>query len=438
MSVERADATAALDAARAELTDLDGAWARLLDAADVADRAVEDAIMAGSACAAACAAERDAFAVVELAGARCHAELAAAALAAAEADERLRLIVGRVGAPEPVIDLAGAEQAVSVLDRVGDALAEQAARLGDALDDNQHEVGDAEQTVGAARARHEDAMAMQSGAVDALHGAELALAAAQARAHELVGPHQVTEVAASDPERDPEAQAREIDDMERRRRMVGAVNELANTEFEETSERTAEITEQVADLEAAASDLAAHMQGLDDAVTDGFQQVFDVVQQRFHEAVAVLFPGGQGRLETVESDDDEPGIEIQVVPAGKRARPLAMMSGGERSLIALAFCMAIAMTRPAPFYLLDEVEAALDDTNLRRFLALVRRLARETQFVLITHQQPTVEIADTLFGVTMGRDGVSQVVSRRLGEDLAGAARPLVRRQLKAIQGGRV
>ena len=123
--------------------------------------------------------------------------------------------------------------------------------------------------------------------------------------------------------------------------------------------------------------------------------------------------------------------------AGKRARPLAMMSGGERSLIALAFCLAIAMTRPAPFYLLDEVEAALDDTNLRRFLALVRRMSEETQFVLITHQQPTVEIADTLFGVTMGADGVSQIVSRRLADDIAGGARPVVRRQLKAIQGGR-
>jgi chromosome segregation protein len=219
--------------------------------------------------------------------------------------------------------------------------------------------------------------------------------------------------------------------------MVGAVNELATTEFEETSERTAEISEQVDDLEAAAAELAAHMQGLDNAVTDGFQQVFDVVQQRFHDAVSVLFPGGQGRLECVESDDDEPGIEIQVIPAGKRARPLAMMFGGERSLIALAFCMAIAMTRPAPFYLLDEVEAALDDTNLRRFLTLVRRLSEDTQFVLITHQQPTVEIADTLFGVTMGGDGVSQIVSRRLGDDIAGAARPVVRRQLKAIQGGR-
>jgi chromosome segregation protein len=152
----------------------------------------------------------------------------------------------------------------------------------------------------------------------------------------------------------------------------------------------------------------------------------------------MLFPGGQGRLVEVASEDGEPGVEVQVVPAGKRPRPLAMMSGGERSLVALAFCVSIAMARPAPFYLLDEVEAALDDTNLRRFLAVVRRLADHTQFLLITHQQPTVEIADTLFGVTMGGDGASQVVSRRLDRGVdAVAARPFVRRQLRAIRGGR-
>jgi chromosome segregation protein len=118
------------------------------------------------------------------------------------------------------------------------------------------------------------------------------------------------------------------------------------------------------------------------------------------------------------------------VPAGKRARSLALFSGGEKSLIALAFCLAIAMARPTPFYLLDEVEAALDDANLRRFLGVLRRLSGERQFILITHQQPTVEVADLLFGVTMGRSGVSQVVARRLDRDAEGPARPWVRRQL--------
>jgi len=437
-SVERADATAALGGAVDELRDVDSVCERLREAADAAERAVATGVAADAAVAGVRARHRDQLSAAEQEGARCRAEFAAAVLAVAEADEQLRLIEGRVAAPELVIDLTGAERAVHALDRVADALAKRAATLADAMAEGRQGTDEAAQVVDAARARHEAAMSAQTQTVDALHRTELALAAARARAHELVGAHEVTDAAPQDPDLDPDAQARGIEDMERRRRLIGAVNELANTEFEETAERTAEIDEQVADLEAAAADLAAHMQGLDVAVTDGFQQVFDVVQQRFHDAVSVLFPGGQGRLESVETEDDELGIEIQVVPAGKRARPLAMMSGGERSLIALAFCMAIAMTRPAPFYLLDEVEAALDDTNLRRFLALVRRLSEETQFVLITHQQPTVEIADTLFGVTMGTDGVSQIVSRRLGEDLAGAARPVVRRQLKAIQGGRV
>ncbi len=362
--------------------------------------------------------------------------MAAAAVAAAEADERLRIVEQRVAGPDAVPDLAGAERAVAVLERIASLLDRHATTLADDVAEGRAQVDAAEHALADARARHESAAAGHGQVVEALHRAELGLAAATARAVELVGEHDVREPDAAETV-DLDEQSRQIDDLERRRRMIGAVNELANTEWEETSDRASEIIEQVTDLEAAAAELASHMHGLDAAVTDGFQQVFDVVRQRFHEAVEVLFPGGQGRLERVESDDGEPGIEIQVVPAGKRSRPLAMMSGGERSLIALAFCLAIAMTRPAPFYLLDEVEAALDDTNLRRFLALVRRLSDETQFVLITHQQPTVEIADTLFGVTMGSDGVSQVVSRRLGDDIAGAARPVVRHQLKAIQGGR-
>jgi chromosome segregation protein len=134
-----------------------------------------------------------------------------------------------------------------------------------------------------------------------------------------------------------------------------------------------------------------------------------------------------------DEEDGEPGVEIEVVPAGKRPRALSLFSGGERSLVALAFCLALAMARPAPFYLLDEVEAALDDTNLRRFLGVIRRLASGTQFIVITHQQPTVEIADTLFGVTMGQDGTSQVLSRRLARSVEGPARPYVRRRLRLV-----
>ncbi len=174
------------------------------------------------------------------------------------------------------------------------------------------------------------------------------------------------------------------------------------------------------------------MAELDAQVAGAFAEVMQAVDERFQEVVGLLFPGGTGRLRVVDDEGDE-GVEIEVVPAGKRARSLALFSGGEKSLIALGFCLALAMARPAPFYLLDEVEAALDDVNLRRFLGVVRRLSGERQFILITHQQPTVEVADLLFGVTMGRSGVSQVVARRLDRNAEGPARPWVRRQLQAV-----
>jgi chromosome segregation protein len=179
------------------------------------------------------------------------------------------------------------------------------------------------------------------------------------------------------------------------------------------------------------------MSELDAAVAEGFDSLFRSLCDRFEEVCGLLFPGGRGRLRAVRDEEGEAGIEIEVVPAGKRPRSLALLSGGERSLVALAFCLALAMARPAPFYLLDEVEAALDDVNLRRFLSVVRRLADGgRQFVLITHQQPTVEIADTLFGVTMGAEGVSQVLARRLDRDRSDDAGD-ARGHLRAISGGR-
>ena len=174
-SVERADATAALEGALAELTDLDAVWVRLLAVADEADRTVAAAVKADAGAAAARAVERATSATAEQEGARCGGEHAAAVLAAAEADEQLRLIEGRVGAPELVIDLPGAEHAVAALDRVADVLAQRAAALADAVAEGQQSVSDAEQAVGAARALHEGATSAQTLTVDALHRAELAL-----------------------------------------------------------------------------------------------------------------------------------------------------------------------------------------------------------------------------------------------------------------------
>ena len=145
--------------------------------------------------------------------------------------------------------------------------------------------------------------------------------------------------------------------------------------------------------------------------------------RNFAEVASTLFPGGEGRLSLVDSDDEEslPGIEVELRPAGKRVQRLSLLSGGEKALGAISFLFALFLARPCPFYLLDEVEAALDDTNIGRFVELLRRYADRAQFVVITHQKRTMEAADVLYGVTMGGDGVSQVVSRRLPREEAEA-----------------
>jgi chromosome segregation protein len=138
---------------------------------------------------------------------------------------------------------------------------------------------------------------------------------------------------------------------------------------------------------------------------------------------ATLFPGGEGRLRLTEPEDEEsqPGIEVELRPVGKRVTRLSLLSGGEKALGAISFLFALFLARPCPFYLLDEVEAALDDTNIGRFCALLRRFADRAQFIVVTHQKRTMEAADVLYGVTMGAEGVSQVVSRRLPREDAEA-----------------
>ena len=140
-----------------------------------------------------------------------------------------------------------------------------------------------------------------------------------------------------------------------------------------------------------------------------------------------LFPGGKGRLRLTEEQggDDEdamPGIEVELQPAGKRVTRLSLLSGGEKALGAISFLFALFLARPCPFYLLDEVEAALDDTNIGRFVQLLRRYADRAQFIVITHQKKTIEAADVLYGVTMGAEGVSEIVSRRLPRENAAEA----------------
>jgi chromosome segregation protein len=141
------------------------------------------------------------------------------------------------------------------------------------------------------------------------------------------------------------------------------------------------------------------------------------VAAEFSSIVATLFPEGEGRLSLTDAGDLlQTGIEIEARPGRKRVNRLSLLSGGERALTALAFLFAIFRARPSPFYLLDEVEAALDDINLHRFLELVAEFARDSQVLLVTHQKRTMEAADVLYGVSMGRDGVSSVISQRVPE----------------------
>jgi len=210
--------------------------------------------------------------------------------------------------------------------------------------------------------------------------------------------------------------AEKLERSERRREALGQVNPLAQEEYEAEKARLAELSEQRADLERSLHELEQLRDDLTRTVETRFAETFDAVQRHFEEVAATLFPGGAGRLLLTEPEEDgeEPGIEVELRPAGKKVQRLSLLSGGEKALGAIAFLFSLFLSRPSPFYLLDEVEAALDDTNIGRFTELLRRYAGRAQFIVITHQKRTMEAADVLYGVTMGTDGVSQIVSRRL------------------------
>jgi chromosome segregation protein len=218
-----------------------------------------------------------------------------------------------------------------------------------------------------------------------------------------------------------------VERLERRRETLGQVNPLAHEEYEVEKLRLEELAAQRADLEASLAELEKLRNELTETVERRFGETFDAVRRHFADVTATVFPGGEGhlRLTEAEEDEEEPGVEVELRPAGKRVQRLSLLSGGEKALGAIAFLFALFLARPCPFYLLDEVEAALDDTNIGRFVELLRRYSDRAQFVVITHQKRTMEAADVLYGVTMGGEGVSQVVSRRLPREeakLAGAA----------------
>jgi chromosome segregation protein len=223
---------------------------------------------------------------------------------------------------------------------------------------------------------------------------------------------------------DRETLAVTVERLERRREALGSVNPLAKEEYDAEKERLEELAAQRADLEASLEELEKLRTELAETVERRFTETFDAVQRNFAEVAGTLFPGGEGRLRLTEpegEEEEEPGVEVELRPVGKRVQRLSLLSGGEKALGAIAFLFALFLARPCPFYLLDEVEAALDDTNIGRFVELLRRYSDRAQFVVITHQKRTMEAADILYGVTMGGDGISQVVSRRLPREDAQA-----------------
>ncbi len=212
-------------------------------------------------------------------------------------------------------------------------------------------------------------------------------------------------------------QERRLADAERKLAQLGRVNPLALEEFAALEQRHKFLTDQLADLTATRKDLLTIIDEIDGKMQDIFAAAFADTRAAFDEVFPILFPGGSGSLQLTEPDDLlSTGIEVTVRPAGKKIERLSLLSGGERSLAAIALLVAIFTARPSPFYILDEVEAALDDANLGRLLTVLEGLRAGSQLIVVTHQKRTMEIADALYGVSMRQDGVSAVVGQRVAE----------------------
>jgi chromosome segregation protein len=208
-----------------------------------------------------------------------------------------------------------------------------------------------------------------------------------------------------------------VEELDKQMRRMGVINPRAAEEYAELAERETFLMEQIEDLKSSRRDLMKVIQEVDETIVQVFKEAYEDVAREFEGVFDRLFPGGSGRLKLTDPDDLlNTGIEVEARPPGKNVRKLSLLSGGERSLVALAFLFSIFRSRPSPFYLLDEVEAALDDFNLQRFIGLVEELEERAQIMIVTHQKRTMEVADVLYGVSMGKDGVSQVIAKRMEE----------------------
>lgn len=222
---------------------------------------------------------------------------------------------------------------------------------------------------------------------------------------------------------DRATQERRVKRAEKDLATLGKVNPLALEEFAALEERYNFLSTQLEDVKKARQDLLDVVAEVDARILQVFTEAYEDVEREFVQVFSRLFPGGEGRLLLTDPGDMlTTGIEVEARPPGKKVKRLSLLSGGEKSLAAVAFLVSIFRARPSPFYVMDEVEAALDDTNLRRLIGLFEQLREKSQLIVITHQKPTMEIADALYGVSMRGDGITQVISQRLrGQDLVGA-----------------
>ncbi|MEX0827168.1 MAG: chromosome segregation protein SMC [Acidimicrobiia bacterium] len=363
--------------------------------------------------------------------ARKRREEAAAVLAAAAErrsllETRLAEVAGALAGGEPVVDTGRVTLLARVEDharRAGEAVRSHLGAIRERQRLLRSEAGEAGSRLDKARERREALNSIIESARESLSAVGVEAAELRVR-DESISEGLRRDIDASEEEAlgaprpeipegvEPEAHA---DSLHATLRRLGPINQLAAAEYRELSERVEFMDGQLADLEESRSELRKVIKALDEEIGRLFRHAFDDIAAKFAENFSVLFPGGTGRLELTHPDDPlETGVEIHAQPMGKKVGRLTLLSGGERSLAALAFLFGVFRSRPSPFYVLDEVEAALDDANLRRFIRLVDTLRDTSQLVIITHQQQTMEAADILYGVTMEPGETSRVLAKRM------------------------
>lgn len=308
---------------------------------------------------------------------------------------------------------------------------EVGARVGDALE---RATAEREQAVAARNActakvaRSKDAVHALRSQLDRLsdnaHAMEIAQSQAQVRMEEAqaklveqlgISVADILQDYTPGPDFDVQAERARAKQAEKDLTALGKVNPLALEEFKALEERYEFLSTQLADVEQARKDLIGVIDDVDDRILQLFTDAWHDVEAEFPRVFDTLFPGGEGRLVLTDPDDMlATGIEVEARPPGKKVKRLSLLSGGEKSLTALAMLVAIFRARPSPFYVMDEVEAALDDVNLRRLIALFEQLRNDSQLIVITHQKPTMDVANVLYGVTMRGDGVTRVISQRM------------------------